>query len=338
MIYDKSLLLELDMLVADMRKSNQDMPIAIYGDEGTGKSTFSENLAVFLDRTFNADAVNTRVAQTFEDFARKAPETKPYHAVWWDEAHRFSKRGSFDTDINRVLLEYFQDIRGARRIYLLCFPELREIDRKVIQRCKLFFETVKKGNEFWVRGWNKKQILATIDCYRLPSAKSKALRWAGLPFHPIRVFRHDYKDFPEPSKCSTRPEPIPSVSKVQEAYKILKEGSLRRSDEKLKQYGARDPIDVANEIMRLSTYSFDRAKELAYKNVKVALAEGWGDEKEIELVNNRFYKIKSDVLFEKIVDACLNNVDPVRLKSIQTTSQTVPQLVVPSISKEATCK
>lgn len=335
MIYDKSLLLELDMLVADMHKSNQDMPIAIYGDEGTGKSSFSENLAVFLDRTFTKDAVRTRVAQTFEDFALKAPETGPYKVIWWDEAHRFSKRGSYDTDINRVLLEYFQDIRGARRIYLLCFPELREIDRKVIQRCKLFFETIKNGDEFLVRGWNKKQILATIDCYRLPSAKSKGLRWAGLPFHPIRVFKHDYEDFPEASLCSRRHEPIPSVKELNADYKHLKDGSLRRSDFRLKQYGYRDTIDVANEILRLSSYSFKTAKDLACDAVKFALNNGWCENGELEVVNGR-YKIKDDEMFNKIIKHCLtrDNMNP---RKVQTTKNDKDIQLVSDMSKEENC-
>ncbi len=306
MIYDKMLLLELDMLIADMHTANQDLPIAIFGDEGSGKSTFTANLTVFLDRTFTPEMVFKRVAQTVDDFARKAPDTGEFQAIWWDEAHRFSKRGSYDTDVNRVLLEYFQDIRGRKRIYQLDFPELREIDRKVVQRCKLFFETIKKGNEFLVRGWSKKQILATIDCYRLPSAKSKALRWAGLPFHPIRVFKHDYKDFPDASKCSMRLEPIPSVQELMKAYASLKEGSLRRSDEKLRSYGSRDPIDIANELLRVSDYSFGHAKNLAYDMVKFAVQNGWAENGEIEVINGR-YKIKDDDMFNRIKETCLSS-------------------------------
>lgn len=336
MIYDRNLLLELDMLIADMHKANQDLPIAIFGDEGSGKSTFTENLAVFLDRKFTPEIVFKRVAQTVDDFARKAPDTAEFEAIWWDEAHRFSKRGSYDTDVNRVLLEYFQDIRGRKRIYLLDFPELREIDRKVVQRCRLFFETIKKGDEFLVRGWSKKQILATIDCYRLPSAKSKALRWAGLPFHPFRVFKHDYKDFPEPAKCSVRLEPIPSVQCLNEIYKQLKEGSLRRSDEKLRAYGSRDPIDIANEILRLSNYSFEYAKELAYKYVKTAITEDWFDVKDIEIISGGRYKIKSDEAFNKIVESCLVNSPSSRLKTNPTVSQPVQQLVITHLSKEMT--
>ncbi len=327
MIHDKMLLLELDMLIADMHTANQDLPIAIFGDEGSGKSTFTANLTVFLDRTFTSETVFKRVAQTVDDFARKAPDTGEFQAIWWDEAHRFSKRGSYDTDVNRVLLEYFQDIRGRKRIYQLDFPELREIDRKVVQRCKLFFETIKKGNEFLVRGWSKKQILATIDCYRLPSAKSKALRWAGLPFHPIRVFKHDYKDFPlDASKCSMRLEPIPSVQELMKAYASLKDGSLRRSDEKLRSYGSRDPIDIANEIMRLSSYTFKSAKDLAYDAVKFALNNNWCENGEIEVINGR-YKIKDDVMFNRIIEHCLTGGSRISRKLIPTKNDKVIQLV-----------
>jgi len=304
MIYDQSLLYELDLIVNDMHVSNQDLPIAIFGNEGSGKSSCAENLAVYLDRTMSVEVLETRLCQTFEDFAMKVPDIPDFKAAWWDEAHRFSKRGSYDTDINRVLLEYFQDIRGRRRIYLLCFPELREIDRKVIQRCRLFFETVKKGGKFWVRGWSQKQIQATIDCYRLPSAKSKGLRWAGLPFNPIRVFAHDYKDFPDALQCSIRPDPIPSVSKLNQAYKSFKDGSLRRSDALLKSYGCKDTTDVANEIMRLSGYSYEYSRELASDHTNKALDELWGNKNQLEVLNGR-YKIKDTTIFKRIVESAL---------------------------------
>ena len=306
MINNKSVLSELDELIVDMHKNDQDLVIAVFGREGSGKSWFSLNLAVFLDRTINEKNLHNRLAQTVEDFCMKAPDVKSFEIIFWDEAHRFSKRGSYDTDVNRILLEYFQDIRGRRRIYILCFPELREVDRKVIQRSRLFFETVKNGKDFLVKAWTAKQIEATIDCFRLPTKKSKTDRWAGLPFYPIKVFGHDTKDYPEASQCSTRLEPITSVLALNTAYKTFKEGSLRRSDEILRAYGCKDAMDVCNELMRRTNLAYEGAKDIAYATVKEAVKEGWCDAKEMEVTEKGRYRIKNIDFFEKLVEACLN--------------------------------
>jgi len=94
MIYDQTLLTELELLKADMVENEQDLVISIWGREGTGKSKVAANLAVYLDHTFTPEVVFERVAQTFTDYARVFPEVKPFQVGWWDEAHRFSKRGS----------------------------------------------------------------------------------------------------------------------------------------------------------------------------------------------------------------------------------------------------
>src|SRR3990172_11187670 len=118
MIYDQTLLTELELLKADMVENEQDLVISIWGREGTGKSKVAANLAVYLDHTFTPEVVFERVAQTFTDYARVFPEVKPFQVGWWDEAHRFSKRGQSDTKSKRWVLEYLQDIRGAKQMQI----------------------------------------------------------------------------------------------------------------------------------------------------------------------------------------------------------------------------
>jgi hypothetical protein len=299
MIYDKGLLTELDLLRDDMKTHNQDLLVSVWGPEGTGKSTFAANLAVYLDPTFRPDVVHDRVAQTMEDYARTIPHVKPLQVGWWDEAHRFGKRGQNDTDLNRQVLEYLQDIRAAQKIQIYCFPELQEIDRKVIQRSRLFFETVKKGEKFYVRGWTKQQVRIMIRLLRLANRKSLMEAWIGVSRDPKRVFRCDYKNFPNPD--------LAPLDKVMEKYKELKEGSVRRTEEKMLSYGYYDPIDIAKELMRRTTMSYEWAKVRAYDITKFTISNEVAGIDEIEKIGGR-YKIKTKELFDNMVYTIMEKV------------------------------
>lgn len=289
--------------------TEDDLVISIFGKEGTGKSIFGLNLAKVLDPTFTPKNIPHRIAQTFEDFAYKAPDLKAYQLLQWDEAHRFSKRGTYDADVNRALLEYFQDSRGLMRKYILCYPELREVDRKVIQRSDFYFETTKINKlvykegvlvpdpQFYVKSWSEDQVDRIIRSFRVYSYDSKQKLWIGVPRSPLKIFKHDFK----------------GIEELRVEYRKMKEGSLRLTDDKLKSYGAKNPIHIANEIMQKTYYDFEYAKKLAYAKVKLAIAEGWGEDGELLVINGQ-YKIKSNVLFQKIVDACLKYIDPVHLK------------------------
>lgn len=250
---------------------------------------------IYLYETYDALAVHTRFAQTFEDFARGAPKTPTHRVMWWDEAHRFSKRGTFDTNTNRALLKYFQDIRGARRIFLLCYPELREMDRKVLQRSRLYYETVKRADDYFVRGWTQDQIDAKMRSLRVFSKESRASAWvndAGQPISkkPVNVFRVNMK----------------GIELVYEAYKKRKEGSLRRSDEELAQYGTYGSWDVANEVVRTTDLKFNSAKLMASNATRKAFNERWFGEDELEMVRGN-YKIKTESCYNKLVEFCKSN-------------------------------
>lgn len=294
MILDKAFLEELDGLKQDMRDTNSDLVISIYGKEGSGKSTLALNLAKYLDETFNADNLSQKTAQTFEDFARKAPKTESFQVVWWDEAHRFSKRGAYDTQLNRILLEYFQDIRGAKRIYILCYPELKEIDRKVVQRSRLFLETIKKGRQFYTRAWSAEQIEAKFNEMRVFSYDSRQKVWTGIPRKAIRIFKCNFK----------------GIEKELEAYKRLKESSLIRSDYKLSTCGMYDTIDIINEILKRTGYKYawKTAEKAAYASLHKAIDLGFSEEEITKTPSG--YGIKSDQLFENMVKDALSNLNP----------------------------
>ena len=247
---------------------------------------------IHIYETYDGLAIQNRFAQTFEDFARNSPNVPTFRVMWWDEAHRFSKRGTFDTNTNRTLLKYFQDIRGARRIYLLCYPELREMDRKVLQRSRLYFETVKKADDYFVRGWRQNQIDAKMRSLRVFSKESRASAWIDdngnpIPKKPVIVFRVNMK----------------GIELVHDAYKERKAGSLRRSDEELRQFGIYSTWDVANEVVRTTDLKFNSATLMASNAARKAYAEGWFDTEHLDFVRGQ-YKIKTKECHDKLLEFC----------------------------------
>lgn len=300
-INDPLLLEEIDYLIKDMHTYEQDLMISVYGREGSGKSRFSLNLAKYVDKTFDAKTLKEKTAQTVEDFGRVAPHAPPYTVVWWDEAHRFAKRGTYTEDVNRDLLEYFQDIRGGRKIFILCYPDIDEIDRKVVKRSRMFFETTKNGREFWVRSWTQHQIILKLRELRLPSPKTRAKLWAGTPKKPIRVFNHDSK----------------GIEAEIEAYKMMKAGSLRLSDMKLNEkYGYRNATHLANAVFQeldkigLGDYSLSHLQYVSIKKI-----ESVKDEWEIPKVG-RIYRIYDTDVFNKLVSSIVGDIE--ELNSIKT--------------------
>lgn len=248
MIQEKGLINELHHLVADMNTSNTDMVVSIFGEERSGKSTFAINLAKVLDPTFNAQTLAKRTALTFGDFIKIGSHGQPYQVVWADEIGFFTKRSTYSGP-NIALLNFFQQAGGSKRIFLLCFPELGEIDKKVVQRSRLFFETTRKNGKFYVKGWTKDQIRRKIRESRLFAAKSRAACWAGSSRVATKIFQCDYR----------------GIESEMEAYGKLKELNLERTDAQLRSHYK---VNLA-ELCVLSKYEITKATSLDYSRTQI---------------------------------------------------------------------
>ncbi len=289
----QELIQELKYLVSDMKKREQDLVISVYGLEGSGKSRWAMNLSVLLDPDFNGKTLKQKIAQTVEDFGRLAPKTLPFNVCLWDEAHRFSKRGTYDTEVNRDLLEYFQDVRGAKKIFILCYPDLEEIDRKIIKRSRLFFETVKQGNTFSVKVWKKQQIENKIRELRLPSPDTRRKLWIGVSQFPKAIYGHDEK----------------GIEGVLETYKELKGSGLKLTDQKLaEKYGYRNAMQATIAIsqkleeLKIDGYGIDAIK----KRVGIKL-EDHAEEWEVQQAGG-IWRIYNEDIFNKLVNMVIEDI------------------------------
>jgi len=256
-IYEPNVLEELKGLVRDMHTKNTDIVVSIFGRERSGKSTLAANLAKVLDPTFNAQNLPKRVGLTFSDFARIVPTIEPFQAIWIDEAGMFSKRASYGVK-NRGMVTYFQEAGGSKRIYLLCYPDISEIDKKVLQRSRLFFETsTTQRGKYIVRGWTAEQMEIKIAVLRLFAADSIAKRWGNTPRLATKTFRCDYK----------------GIEDEMVAYGKLKELNLERTDNNLNELAEMNlselGVQVGYKIRELTGKSYKRIQ--LYRYVRGAL-------------------------------------------------------------------
>ena len=318
MINDPGLLDELEHLVHEMDTKNTDLVISIYGPERTGKSTLAANMAKVLDPTFNEKTMSKRVCLTFADFARKVPDIEQHQVIWVDEAGMFSKRDAYSSK-NRGMVEYFQEAGGSKRIYILCFPEIVEIDRKVLQRSRLFLETVRANGQYWIKGWTHKQMEIKVALLRLFAAKSIAARWAGTPSTPTKTFQCDYT----------------GIEGIMETYAKLKELNLKRTDYKINQLAEMNLGELAAQVgfKIFESTGLEYSRTQLWKYVRTALndliAEGGVDEYSY-YEGPRDINIRDMELAEKIIDTVLQTfpksflVDQNKLTTKQNTNYNLP--------------
>jgi len=170
----------------------------------------------------------------------------------------------------------------------------------MIQRSRLFFETIKKGRQFFVRGWTREQVEVMIRLLELSNRNSRWEAWIGLSRDPKRVFKCDYKNFPDPA--------VPSLDKVMVEYRKLKEGSLRRSEEIMRSHGYYVPLDISKELIRRTDVPWYWAEKTARQIVARAMDEEWVNEEVVELRGNE-YQIKNKEAFDIFVSMAMNKIE-----------------------------
>ncbi len=272
MIQNKDFITELNLLMAEIKTQNQDAVISIFGKVGSGKSTLAMNIAKVMDSTFNAESLPNRMAHTAKDFAYKQNLLNPYEVIIWDEAHKLQRRKQWD-EWNKRYLDYFSDSRGLNQITILCFPNIQEIDRNIIDRSRMFLQAWRKGDKYGVSGWTKQQAQAKVKESRLFSPKTTAMLWAKAGgMSPKITFTHDLRGIEDEDKV----------------YSILKKQNLDRTKATLAVYGTIEIPDICLQLAQKIKYEPRALQVVAYHeiygiyNQELINAEGEGREPELE--------------------------------------------------------
>jgi hypothetical protein len=110
-----------------MKKRDVDLPIAVTGYPGTGKSTLTTQLASLCDPTFN----EYRMAQSAEDFIKGIKEAEPGQAWALDESYADLNSAEIRRETGRALLNVLNIIRQKRLYIFILLPNYFDLAKNI---------------------------------------------------------------------------------------------------------------------------------------------------------------------------------------------------------------
>src|SRR3989337_2972665 len=118
---------ELDKIINRVTKKDLDWVCVVDGEEGVGKSVFAQQLAKYLDPTFNLD----NLVFTADEFIKqiKAPENKKGKAVLLDEAFNSANARASMSEVNRSLAGVATEMRQKNLYVIIVLPSIFDLDR-----------------------------------------------------------------------------------------------------------------------------------------------------------------------------------------------------------------
>lgn len=124
MYMDGTLQKNLDAAKKALR-NDFDVFIIIDGSEGSGKSVLAQQIATYIDPTFNADRICFRA----EDFKKTIMKAERYTAVQFDEAYGGLSSRRAMSGTNHMLVDMFAEIRQRNLAVIIVIPSFFELDK-----------------------------------------------------------------------------------------------------------------------------------------------------------------------------------------------------------------
>ena len=114
----------LDMAL-EVIKKDWDMIFCIDGYEGVGKSAFAQQIAFYVDRSFNID----RICFTPKEFIQSINKAEKYQAIVYDEAYGGMSSRSAMSEVNKMLMGVLAEIRQKNLWVFIILPCFFELDK-----------------------------------------------------------------------------------------------------------------------------------------------------------------------------------------------------------------
>lgn len=131
----------LDMTKTAIRK-DWDFVFAVAGDERTGKSCFTFQIAKYLDPEFNLK----QVVFNADDFMAVAKKLKPYQSIVWDEAIEGGSSGEAVTKVGRTIKKFFAQMGQKNLFVFLVIPSFFDLNKPLaIHRTRGLFHVYAKA-------------------------------------------------------------------------------------------------------------------------------------------------------------------------------------------------
>lgn len=117
----------LGSIKQEMKDRNLDWVWVNAGMEGSGKSSFSIQLARHFDPDFTAD----QICFTPEEYMKKATELPPYSAIVLDEGiEGLFSRNAMKKE-NKKLVQFFRQARELNLMHIINIPDLAELESTI---------------------------------------------------------------------------------------------------------------------------------------------------------------------------------------------------------------
>jgi hypothetical protein len=119
----------LEAIKSRMKKRNLDWVWLNVGEEGSGKSSFSLQLAQAFEEDFTAD----QIAFSGEEYMKKATELEPYSVMILDEGiESLFSRNAMKKE-NKKLVQFFRQCRELNLFHVINMPSYSELDKSIRQ-------------------------------------------------------------------------------------------------------------------------------------------------------------------------------------------------------------
>lgn len=154
----------------------------IVGNEGTGKSTFTNNFLYHYSKIANVDFVNTTIKNTaFDEFDMMRLISgidieKPYQFIWADEGANIFFNRSSNTTARKYTVKFSNSMRFLHYMVAICSVEMSQLD--VIFKNHRIKSLIRIENQGTYHYYNYRQLKTLMHF-------SKGLRDSEFPWHKV---------------------------------------------------------------------------------------------------------------------------------------------------------
>lgn len=127
MIGDK-IVTALDQSREKVLDRDKDFVCLVTGGEGNGKSSLAVEMARYVDKEFD---VQKQVAMSYEDVIRTADELDEGQALVIDEGIEMLLSRNHAKKKNKIILEWFREVRAKNLFFFICMPKFKEVDKPI---------------------------------------------------------------------------------------------------------------------------------------------------------------------------------------------------------------
>lgn len=160
--------------------NDDDLIVAITGDERRGKSTLAFQLATYMDPSFDPAK---QITFSGDDFSRVGSQLGKYRAVVLDEAIRGGFSRDAASEVNKKLAKFLTVCGERNLIGVICWPKLRWLDPILKEhRCKWNLHVERRFKDHAVAVLrllrdDERVFDPPMEVFRFPFPRASGPRW-----------------------------------------------------------------------------------------------------------------------------------------------------------------